>query len=182
MLDRVAFWFLRHGETDWNTQSLAQGNVDIALNATGLAQAATAAGRLEHRGIAEIVASPLSRARDTAQIVAARLGITVEFDEGLREVSYGDHEGEPMTEWFHDWVAGRYTPARGESFADLRLRATAAINRAMTRPAPVLVVAHGALFRAVRAEMGLDPDVRTPNATPYFCEPGTPAWTLTPAT
>jgi probable phosphoglycerate mutase len=44
----------------------------------------------------------------------------------------------------------------------------------------VLVVAHGALFRALRAEMGLEPNVRTPNAVPYFCEPASP-WTLTPA-
>ena len=46
--------------------------------------------------------------------------------------------------------------------------------------APVLVVAHGALFRALRAEMGLEPNVRTPNAMPLFCEPGAP-WSLTPA-
>jgi probable phosphoglycerate mutase len=56
----------------------------------------------------------------------------------------------------------------------------AAINRALAAPAPVLVVAHGALFRALRAEMGLEANVRTPNAMPFFCEPGTP-WTLTPA-
>ena len=45
----------------------------------------------------------------------------------------------------------------------------------------MLVVAHGALFRALRAEMGLEVDRRTPNALPLFCEPGTP-WTLTAAT
>lgn len=44
----------------------------------------------------------------------------------------------------------------------------------------MLVVGHGALFRALRADMGLEPNVRTPNATPVFCEPGVPAWTLTP--
>ena len=78
-------------------------------------------------------------------------------------------------------TAGSFTPPRAESFVDLRARAVAAINRALSRPAPVLVVAHGALFRALRAEMGLEPNVRTPNAMPYFCEPGTPAWSLTAA-
>ena len=53
--------------------------------------------------------------------------------------------------------------------------------RALARPAPVLVVAHGALFRALRAEMGLEPNVRTPNAMPFWCEPGSP-WALVPAT
>jgi probable phosphoglycerate mutase len=175
-----AFWFLRHGETDWNAHNWSQGNVDIPLNATGLAQAHVAAGLLAHRGIAALVSSPLSRARVTAEIVAASLGIGVIFDDDLREAAFGVQEGEPMTAWFADWIAGRATPEGGETFAALRVRAIAAINRALARPAPVLVVAHGALFRATRAAMGLEPNVRTPNATPLFCEPGTP-WTLTPA-
>ena len=41
---RVAFWFLRHGETDWNARGLSQGNVDIPLNGVGVEQAAQAAG------------------------------------------------------------------------------------------------------------------------------------------
>ena len=86
-----------------------------------------------------------------------------------------------MSQWFTDWVAGHFTPEGAETFAALRARAVAALNRALARPAPVLVVAHGALFRAARAEMGLEPNIRTPNATPYFCEPGAP-WTLTAAT
>lgn len=182
MLQRQAFWFLRHGETDWNARGLSQGNVDIPLNATGIAQARAAAELLRGRAIGAIVASPLSRAHDTALAAAAALGLPVEIDEGLREVAFGAQEGQPMTAWFNDWVAGSYTPDDAESFAALRARAVAAINRALTRPAPVLVVAHGALFRALRAEMGLEPNVRTPNATPFWCEPDEPAWSLVPAT
>jgi probable phosphoglycerate mutase len=180
-LTRLAFWFLRHGETDWNARGLSQGSVDVPLNATGLAQAHAAAALLVHRGITTIVASPLSRAQDTAAIVGAALALPVATDELLREVSFGVQEGQPMSEWFDDWILGRFTPAGAEPFAALRSRATAAINRALAHPAPVLVVAHGALFRALRAEMGLPPAVRLPNATPMWCEPGTPAWTLTAA-
>jgi probable phosphoglycerate mutase len=61
------------------------------------------------------------------------------------------------------------------------VRAVAAINRCLAQPAPVLVVAHGGLFRAIRKTMGLEANIRTPNATPYWCQPGSPAWTLTPA-
>ena len=58
----VPFWFLRHGETDWNAQGLSQGSTDIPLNAVVLAQAERAARTLEGiGGIATIVASPLSR-------------------------------------------------------------------------------------------------------------------------
>ena len=131
------------------------------------------------QGIASIVASPLSRARDTADIVGHALGLPVTLDELLREVSFGVQEGQPMSEWFDDWIFGHFTPERAETFANLRTRAVGAINRALENPAPVLVVAHGALFRALRAEMGLPPRERLPNATPMWCVPGDPAWELT---
>lgn len=175
-----AFWFLRHGETDWNAQNLSQGNVDIPLNETGRAQAVTAAAMLHNRGIATVVSSPLSRAYDTALAFTALSGLDIYIDDGLREVSFGAQEGKPMVQWFSDWIEGTYTPDDAESFAHLRTRAVAALNRALEKPAPVLVVAHGALFRALRAEMGLEPNVRTPNAMPFFCRPGTP-WELIPA-
>jgi probable phosphoglycerate mutase len=181
----TAFWYLRHGQTDWNAQNLAQGNLEIPLNETGLAQARAAAPLLLNRGITTIISSPLSRARVTAEIAAEQLGLPVMFDAGLHEVEFGEQEGKPMlAQWFADWISGLYTPAGGESFLDLRKRAAGAVNRALTYPAPVLIVAHGALFRALRADFGLDPDVRLANAIPQFCEPPAPGlteWTITSA-
>lgn len=181
MLVERAFWFLRHGETDWNTRNLAQGTIDIPLNPTGQAQAKAAADLLRGRGIRTIVSSPLSRAHDTALAAADVIGRPVLTDPELREVEFGAKEGEPMlAQWFDEWVAEQYTPDRAESFVALRARAVRAINRALAHDAPVLVVAHGALFRALRSAMGLEPNVRTANGVPFFCEPGTP-WTLTAA-
>lgn len=183
MLNPVAFLYLRHGETDWNAAGLSQGNVDIPLNANGIAQAKQAALLLRNRGIRTIVSSPLSRARDTALAASEVLGLPVTSDDGLREVAFGQQEGQPMVEWFDEWVAGRYTPVDAESFATLRTRAVAAINRATAHESLVLVVAHGALFRAVRSAAGLVPNVRTPNGQPLLLEPalpGTSAWRLTP--
>ena len=183
-LERRAFWFLRHGETDWNARGLSQGNIDIPLNEVGIAQADTAAKLLANRGIRSIVASPLSRAHDTARAAAKVVGRDILLEEELREVAFGVQEGQPMAQWFDDWVAGHYTPEGAEPFMDLRTRAVRAVNRALAQESPVLVVAHGALFRALRAEMGLEPNVRTPNGMPFFCEPGRTAaepWTLTPA-
>jgi broad specificity phosphatase PhoE len=179
----IPFWFLRHGETDWNAQGISQGNVDIPLNATGLAQARSAAAKLRNRGIATIVASPLSRARVTAEIAGEALGLPVAIDRDLREVAFGVQEGQAMSGWFADWVAGRFTPDGAEDFPALRRRAVAAVNRATALPPAVLVVAHGALFRALRAAMGIEPNVRTQNAVPIFCEPlsaGGNGWTLNP--
>jgi broad specificity phosphatase PhoE len=182
MLTPTAFWFLRHGETDWNAQNLSQGNVDIPLNETGLAQARSAALLLRDRGITSIISSPLSRAKVTADIAAHLLGLPVEVDRELREVAFGVQEGKPMSEWFTAWVAGALTPAGAESFPDLTRRAVAAINRAIRRPPVVLVVAHGALFRALRGAMGHEPNVRTRNAVPVWCEPpanGKDVWGIT---
>ncbi len=147
-----------------------------------MAQAAAAAELLRGRGIASIVSSPLSRAQDTARAVGAVLGLPVTLLDDLQEVSFGVHEGTAMGDaWFPEWVAGTMTPQGAESFAALRARAAAGVTAALAQPAPVLIVAHGALFRALRADMGLEPNVRTPNAMPIYCEPGTP-WTLTAAT
>lgn len=184
-LTRQAFWYLRHGETDWNAQNLAQGRTDIQLNAVGKAQAVSAAKLLKNRGIRTIVASTLGRAKETAEVAAEVIGQPVRFDPELQEVSFGDHEAKPMlAAWFDDWVAERYTPAGGESFADLRGRVVEAVNRALTFDAPVLIVAHGAVFRALRSAMGLEPGVRLANGTPFFCEPGSGdgPWSLVPAT
>ncbi|HEY1931292.1 MAG TPA: histidine phosphatase family protein [Acetobacteraceae bacterium] len=180
-LNHVPFWYLRHGETDWNAQGLSQGNVDIPLNPTGHAQARSAAERLRHRGITTIISSPLSRARVTAEIVGDALALPVQIEDDLREVRFGVQEGQPMSDWFPSWVAGRFTPEGAESFAALRHRSVTAINFATGHPPVVLVVAHGALFRALRTAMAIEPLVRTPNAVPIWCEPpkvqGT-AWTL----
>jgi broad specificity phosphatase PhoE len=182
-LEPIPFWFLRHGETDWNARGVSQGNIDIPLNATGLAQARAAADKLRNRGIATIISSPLSRARVTAEFVGEALELPVALDPDLREVAFGAQEGQQMSGWFADWVAGRFTPEGAETFAALRRRAVAAANRATAQPPAVLVVAHGALFRSVRAAMGIEPNMRTQNAVPIFCEPprdGATAWTLSP--
>ena len=177
-LTRTPFWYLRHGQTDWNAKDLSQGNVDIPLNAVGIQQAHDAAAKLKYRGIASIFVSPLSRAVDTARIVADALGLGYSIIPSLREVSFGVQEGKEMGDWFHDWVDDAFTPEGAESFAALRARTRGAINEALLGQAPVLVVGHGAVFRALRAEMGLDRSVRIKNAQPVFCVPDSTGWDL----
>jgi probable phosphoglycerate mutase len=170
-ITHVPFWYLRHGETDWNRQGLSQGNVDIPLNEVGLAQAKEAALRLRNRGIASIVASPLSRARVTAEIVADALGVEITIEPELREVSWGVQEGRPLSEWFQPWITGTGAPEGAETFAELRRRAAAGLNRAVESPPAVLVVAHGGVFRAIRSVMKLEMMGRTRNCVPMWCEP-----------
>ena len=78
-----------------------------------------------------------------------------------------------LAEWFDDWVAGHLHPeGRRILRRPARPRRRAPSTARSSTKRPVLVVAHGALFRALRAAMGLPPNVRTPNAVPLFCEPG----------
>ncbi len=171
-LDPIPFWYLRHGETDWNARNLSQGNVDLPLNATGEAQARDVAAALRDRGVTRIVSSPLGRARATAAACSEALGLPVEVDPGLREAAFGVQEGQPMSAWFASWIAGDFTPEGAESFAALRLRAVTAIDALLAGSTGLmLVVGHGAFFRALRAEMGFDPGARLPNAIPVACLP-----------
>ena len=173
-------WYLRHGETDWNAANLTQGSTDVPLNANGIAQAHEAAERLAGQGIKSLFCSPLGRARHTADIVGARLGLPVHIHNDLREASFGAHEGEPMGAWFAAWVEGKAAPEHGESFAQVRARAIAALNTILTENPYPLIIGHGSFFRTVRAAMGLAATVRTPNAQPLLCKPHESGWELNP--
>ena len=86
---------LRHGESDGNAAGIIQGQQNHALTALGRQQAEILARRWKARGVAFdcIIASPLSRARQTAEIVAGELGLTLEFDPVWMERSFGAGEG-----------------------------------------------------------------------------------------
>jgi len=88
-----SFYFLRHGQTAWNVEGRFQGHTDIPLSELGLAQARDAAQRLASCPIDLIAASPLLRARRTAEIVAERLGKPLLFDDELKERPFGAFEG-----------------------------------------------------------------------------------------
>jgi 2,3-bisphosphoglycerate-dependent phosphoglycerate mutase len=160
------FWFLRHGETDWNAQGISQGNTDIPLNATGVAQSRAAAEKLRDRGIATIVASPLSRAHATAQCVGETLRLPVALDADLREATFGVQEGQAMSGWYAEWVRGLMTPEGGEPFAALRHRAVTAVNAeaaaggaggSARRAVPFAARSHGDRTQHPHLERGTDP-------------------------
>jgi broad specificity phosphatase PhoE len=83
----VPFYFVRHGQTDWNKmyQVLCDQD-DIPLNETGLLQAAEARDTLRNRAITKIYSSPLARAKQTAEIINQSLAVCLEFHEGLRDI------------------------------------------------------------------------------------------------
>jgi probable phosphoglycerate mutase len=90
----TTFTFVRHGQTDWNLERRIQGATDVPLNETGREQARETGRVLAERRWDGIVASPLSRARETAEIIGSFVGIPeVELVDALVERRYGEVEG-----------------------------------------------------------------------------------------
>ncbi len=179
-LPATAFWFLRHGETDYNARGLSQGANDIPLNDTGRNQAKAAARLLVDRGIVSITCSPMLRTRETAAIVNEALRLPVAYEPAIREVIFGGMEGKALAPWFQSWMDGSFTPEGAESFAELTSRIDGALQRILAQPGPVLIVAHGGVFRAVRDLMRVSREGLTPNGQPLFCAPSASGWHIAP--
>ncbi len=154
-------YLARHGETDWNAVGRWQGHSDIPLNDRGRAQALALGARLEGTGIGAIASSDLSRAQETATLVASALGIArVDTLVGLRERGYGVFEGLTRAECearypdtFHAWMTDpAWAPPGAESLAALEARIVLAVRKVIDEVAPsrepVLVVTHGGALRA----------------------------------
>ncbi|MCR2811975.1 histidine phosphatase family protein [Microbacterium sp. zg.Y1090] len=176
---------VRHGETDWNRARRIQGSTDIPLNDTGRAQAREAAERLrdslDPAAPLVIVSSDLSRARETAEIIAESLGAEPpRLYPQLRERAYGEAEGVDAAEFLERWGDWHSAEVPGaEPWPQLRARALGALQqiardaRRTTAPAAatVIAVAHGALIRELirHATGGELPPVgfRLPNGSSY---------------
>jgi probable phosphoglycerate mutase len=153
MLPHHPFYFLRHGETDWNRARRMQGLTDVPLNAFGEAQAEAARPLAAALGLKSIAVSSLTRARRTAEIVNRDLGLSLTAFDALREFDVGPYEGSSDGSWIDDWRADR--PVTGpERFADFRERVREGVTRALQLDHPVLIVGHGGVFWALQRMLG----------------------------
>lgn len=152
---------VRHGETAYNLQRRYQGQKDIPLTSRGLAQASALAKYLEDEPIHYVFSSDLSRAEDTAWLIAKGKNLTVVILEELRERTYGAWEGmtfEEMSDQYPDEVAKwqkrpfSYAPGRGEYFFQVRSRARKAweiVLGSMSQRQTAVMVTHGGLMIAL---------------------------------
>lgn len=148
-MTKTVVGILRHGQTDWNIDFRLQGVTDIPLNETGIAQARDAAAVIDSADWDLILTSPLSRARDTAQIVAEVNGLgQVHIEPLLLERSFGEAEGLGHEEWKAKYADTNLVPG-GESLSELESRATQLLEKLAVDHAGkrVLAVSHGALIR-----------------------------------
>jgi probable phosphoglycerate mutase len=146
---------IRHGETDWNAAGRLQGHTDRPLNEYGRRQARELADRLARDGIQAVYASDLARARETAEILGARLGLDVVVDPDLREKNWGSWEGLTSDERAQIEFEGESTEAHRERV----LRAVQRIAEAHPGER-VAVVMHGGSLRRIQAAVsGFAPPV-----------------------
>jgi broad specificity phosphatase PhoE len=157
----------RHGETDWNRENRFQGHADPPLNAAGRAQSAGLAEALADEPIARVYTSPLRRARETAELVAERLGLEVEPLEALREIDVGSWSGltrrevgERFPESYARWLErAPHGFEDGETYEELAARVIPALH-AMAEAHPsetLLIVTHGGPSRVAQAHAaGID--------------------------
>ncbi len=167
-------YFVRHGETDWNAERRLQGQHDIPLNALGRRQA-TQCGAILRDLLArdghgaerfDFVASPLGRARETMERLRAELGLDpggYRTDARLMEMSFGRWEGFTFPELQAreaDALAAReadkwgFVLPGGESYAQLMVRVGGWYDGVVR---DTVVAAHGGVFRALLAHVGLEP-------------------------
>ncbi|WP_315785927.1 MULTISPECIES: histidine phosphatase family protein [unclassified Bradyrhizobium] len=175
-MPRPTIYYIRHGETEWNALGRLQGTQDIPLNALGRVQAVQA-GNLLAELVARngydaarlpYVASPLSRARATMELVRGTLKLPVEdyaLDARLREIGYGKWEGATLPEmqaadpaFYARRLTEKWTlaPEGGETYADVERRVRDWYDGLS---GDIVAVAHGGTARALMVALGF----ATPN-------------------
>ncbi len=164
---KTEFFFIRHGETEFNRQRIVQGRrVNSALNATGRAQAEALARRFAERHLDVIYCSTLRRAEETAEIVARHHeGVPLIRVRDLEEISWGVYEGRPATaevmqkleEMVDRWRNGEfaYAAESGESILDVQHRALRALRRILEEHEgkTIMIVTHGRFLRVLLATL-----------------------------
>jgi 2,3-bisphosphoglycerate-dependent phosphoglycerate mutase len=154
----VLLFLIRHGESLYNIEGRIQGQSDVELSPLGLRQADAIAEFLAGASIDAVYSSPLRRAMQTAQPVAAPLGLSVQADDRLKELNAGVFQGLLWNEIearfpneFALWRGEQPDVAipQGESRRDLMIRGAAALRSIRETPfRRVAVIAHGGILAA----------------------------------
>ena len=170
MIEPTRVFVLRHGRTAWNAEQRLQGQLDVALDATGRWQAAQLAQALAGEALAAIYSSDLQRARDTAQALASVTGLPLATDGALRERGFGRLEGLSYADiearWPEDALRWRlrepdFDLGGGESLRAFYARCVAAVTRLAAPHAgqAIAVFAHGGVLDSLyRAATGVELD------------------------
>ncbi len=183
MRSATRVYLARHGQTAYNLEGRFQGQQAVPLDDTGREQAGELAERAAGYGFAALWCSPLLRARETAQIVSARIGLEAREDPRLMETDAGDWTNRSFAdvqaeapELFEQFFTGAPSFAfpGGESFEQQEVRVDAALCEIEAGTLPALAVCHGMVIRAalsVRAGEWLPNGQRVANGAIVALDP-----------
>ena len=157
-----SFLCVRHGVTDWNREGRFQGRTDVPLNDEGIAQAQSAARRLQSTPFDFVVSSPLIRAVKTAKIVAATSSRPVAVEADLIECDFGSFEGRPVAEVMSEFgitakeALASILPQDGEAWAAVSERSLRCIGKWLSHhpQAVILFVSHDAVMQSMSEALG----------------------------
>jgi broad specificity phosphatase PhoE len=156
----TTIYLARHAESDWNAENRFQGHADRPLTERGREQAVALADQLAGKPLDAIFSSPLRRALETAELVAARHDLPAIPVKGLREVDVGGWAGLSRSEVearfpdaFGRWLAGGEGWEDGETYDEMAERVLAAVREVASEhpDGTVLIVSHGGPIRALHA-------------------------------
>ena len=162
-MENMKLYIIRHGETDWNKARKVQGSVDIPLNEHGRNLAKGTAKGFEKIHFDMAYTSPLSRARETAEIILENKETPLHADERLMEINFGIYEGmvcdsqnDSEQFWAFDKMFTQpeaFVPVKGESLEELMKRAGDFLEELKVKfqgqDKQILIVSHGATLNAL---------------------------------
>jgi broad specificity phosphatase PhoE len=146
----VEAWLLRHAETEWSRDGRHTGRTDIPLTDGGRERARALRERVAGHDFALVLSSPLSRARETAELA----GLTPQLRDELVEFDYGEYEGittDQIRQERPDWYLWRDGSSGGETPDDVGRRVDRVIDEVLRADGDVAIVAHGHVLRALAA-------------------------------
>ena len=164
-------YFVRHGETDYNIKGMIQGQLDIPLNSTGIKQAEELSSLLKNYKIDIIYSSPLSRAKQTAEIINKYHNVKIVYIDNLKEFFAGDKQGSIMREWSKEEVEDFMLHPENygaESNYDFHNRCIKAFNE-LSKHKNILIVSHGGVYKHIYRYLNNIEDITAKVELPSNC-------------
>ena len=178
------FFFVRHGQTEWNSKKLCQGHLDIELNETGRQEAKDLAEKIKDLPFSTIYTSPLKRALETAMILHNSLPhCNFKILHELKERSWGELEGFPSAEMYRfeemEEKNPHKTTVKGvEDRETFKSRVLQGLNIALQSDESPLIISHGRFFLMLCQLLNAPVIKQIPNATLIECQPSTDGWQI----
>jgi broad specificity phosphatase PhoE len=177
----TTFYFVRHGQTDWNIQRRYQGQMDIPLNEIGIEQAKIAAAKLAGQAFDALYCSDLTRAVQTAAEIEKVIHLPVRKDPRLREIHQGEWQGLPFDEVFsasmydsaeHLESPALFRPPGGEAVREVAERVWSCLEElaGQHKDQRILVVSHGLAIATALCKFRNLPLSKSREIIPDNCE------------